>query len=350
MKPENNKPFKEQFFSLLKRGQAPFIACLLVVFFISSPIVSLFTSVTIVDEEYPISFYSNQLNDDLRQTSNSYINLSKESILISSFGLTEESTLAELEKKREMGVIIQALYDARQFPKAPQVSEKIEWIPRRPNGLMHRKITLIDDRITLLGSTNLTKLSLKGHDNFIVALLSPTFGNYIKEISLDPLKEIPYQETIQSTHFQFWPMPSSGNLALSELIRSIDEATSSIDIALFTFTHRKIGAALIHAKQRGVDVRLFTDRKNTKGSNREIVRLLKRNAIPVYINQHRGLLHHKMALIDTNILFFGSANWTRSAFEKNSDYLVKLSPINGEYAEKMELLFQKLSTTSKLLP
>jgi len=51
-------------------------------------------------------------------------------------------------------------------------------------------------------------------------------------------------------------------------------------------------------------------------------------------------MHHKMCLIDGEIFFFGSANWTKSAFEKNRDYLIRLDHLSDEVKSKVKELFQ----------
>ena len=46
------------------------------------------------------------------------------------------------------------------------------------------------------------------------------------------------------------------------------------------------------------------------------------------LSQGRELLHHKWAVIDDRVLAMGSANWTKAAFNKNSDFLFFLSPLD----------------------
>lgn len=211
---------------------------------------------------------------------------------------------------------------------------------------MHRKIVLIDDKIALLGSMNLTYASLAIHDNLLVALYSFRLVDYLKRIHQDPSQERFFRDSIDRLHLQFWPLPKEGPLALSELKRAIDEARFSIDLALFSFTQKGIGESLLNALKRGVRVRLFIDRKASLGSSKKMVNQLQRAGLPISIQRHQGLLHHKIGFIDKKILFFGSANWSDSAFYKNMDYLTKMSPLPPLLSRRLEKLFYQLDHAS----
>ena len=82
-------------------------------------------------------------------------------------------------------------------------------------------------------------------------------------------------------------------------------------------------------------VEVTIDKKSAKGASKEVISRLKGHGVTVYINNHQGLMHHKMCLIDKEIFFFGSANWTKSAFEKNRDYLVRITQLSQETKQEI---------------
>lgn len=106
-----------------------------------------------------------------------------------------------------------------------------------------------------------------------------------------------------------------------KLVRLIDKAKGSIDIAIFSFTNRKIADALIRAKRRGVRVRVVMDKSNI--SNRfSVLPLLERAGIPVRIWLKQGLMHDKYAVIDDEVVETGSFNYTNSAVYRNRENFI----------------------------
>ena len=110
--------------------------------------------------------------------------------------------------------------------------------------------------------------------------------------------------------------PQQGATAL--IVRSIDEARQSIHVAAYSFTSRRIGWALIHAAQRGVDVRIVLD-KSQRRSRYSMARSFNREGVPLHINDHYAIMHNKFMIIDGRILELGSFNYTRSAESRNAE-------------------------------
>jgi phosphatidylserine/phosphatidylglycerophosphate/cardiolipin synthase-like enzyme len=84
-----------------------------------------------------------------------------------------------------------------------------------------------------------------------------------------------------------------------------------------------------------------------KGASKESIENLRVKGARIFTNNHKGLLHHKMMLIDEKKFFFGSANWTRSAFEKNRDYLILIEDISPTLSQEITALFKAASGFKK---
>jgi phosphatidylserine/phosphatidylglycerophosphate/cardiolipin synthase-like enzyme len=108
------------------------------------------------------------------------------------------------------------------------------------------------------------------------------------------------------------------------VIGEIDRAQKSILVQIYTITSREIVAALLSAKQRGIEVRLIIDRRQFEEdrSEREAVAQLVASGIPVMVDGVPGLAHSKVAIIDSRTVITGSFNFTWSASHRNAENLI----------------------------
>ncbi|MFZ4773073.1 MAG: phospholipase D-like domain-containing protein [Chlamydiia bacterium] len=329
----------------LKRGANVFIFLLAVLLVSLSPF---FATPKIPTSDQPFQVYSNQTEQNLEKTVLEYIQQAKIKIVLSTFGEVDSRVLDALEKRAHEGIEVILHYDAKTFPDFPKRPLSFQVIGHKPQGLMHQKILAIDDQKIILGSTNLTKSSFKLHDNLLIGIFSPDLTQKIIDQLTQPKYPFVIEETFQDAHLSFWSLPGLGKPALSALLDAINRAESTVDCMIFTFTHQKIVSALSAAIRRGVKVTLTVDRKTVKGSSKEAIEALRKIGAVIYINNHKGLMHHKMGWIDREKFFFGSANWTKSAFEKNRDYLVLLEDLSPALKENLEKLYQGGEKNRKL--
>lgn len=132
-------------------------------------------------------------------------------------------------------------------------------------------------------------------------------------------------------------LPYEQNEALKSLISSINAAKSNINIAIYSFTHKGIAKALKDAASRGVKIQIIYDySSNSDGKRSTIGYLSKYNGIKTCLLQGReapkfgrgsgsyhGIMHQKLAIIDGQTIFLGSANWSKNAFENSYELLFK---------------------------
>lgn len=76
---------------------------------------------------------------------------------------------------------------------------------------------------------------------------------------------------------------SPGRTAKQIVLTVIEEAQTSIDIAAYSFTSKPIALALVDAQQRGVNVRVVTDKKSN-GGKYTAVTYLANHRVPVRLN------------------------------------------------------------------
>lgn len=122
------------------------------------------------------------------------------------------------------------------------------------------------------------------------------------------------------------------------LIGWINRANISIHILIYSFTLDQIGEALIEAYGRGIDVKVVFERDQvTKDSE---YWKLKEAGIPARNDTNPKLMHHKIMIIDGEIVVTGSYNWSKSAEEWNNENLIIIR--SREIAKKYEEEFEKI--------
>lgn len=138
---------------------------------------------------------------------------------------------------------------------------------------------------------------------------------------------------------------------LARIVREIDAARSSIDIAMYSYSDAKVASALAAAVSRGVKVRFVF---NDAGPDARLATLAARassktgkiEASGVDVRFVNKIMHHKFMIVDgprddlakakTAKLVTGSANWSSSAatrFDENTLF------VSG--SEELSLRFQR---------
>ncbi|WP_163564703.1 phospholipase D-like domain-containing protein [Helicobacter suis] len=149
-------------------------------------------------------------------------------------------------------------------------------------------------------------------------------------------------------------LPYEQNEALKSLISGINAAKSNINIAIYSFTHREISKALKDAASRGVRINIIFDRSSNIHSEYSAMGYLsKYRGINTCMlsgkearkfrhgkHDYKGIMHQKLALIDNNTIFLGSANWSKNAFENNYELLMRDN--NPAIIQKAQSYFKKM--------
>ncbi|MDB5053055.1 MAG: Phosphatidylserine/phosphatidylglycerophosphate/cardiolipinsynthase-like protein [Bacilli bacterium] len=109
----------------------------------------------------------------------------------------------------------------------------------------------------------------------------------------------------------------------NELIGVINQAQTSIDVAIYSLTYPDIINAILDAKSRGVAVRIISDKTEAKSKiQADALKQLKKVGIPIKINTHSGLMYLKVSIIDKKIFTSGSYNYSKAASTINDEVLI----------------------------
>ena len=155
----------------------------------------------------------------------------------------------------------------------------------------------------------------------------------------------------------YFTTPGSPNQEIPQaLVKLIDQAKTSIDIAAFEFNLDPVADALIQAKNRGVKIEWITDDKygleaDNKANHGQFDRLIKAG-ITVKSDHRSGLMHDKFIILDQQVVWTGSTNLTVNGTQKNNNnVLVMRSPeiatiYEGEFQEMQAGKFGKTSPST----
>jgi phosphatidylserine/phosphatidylglycerophosphate/cardiolipin synthase-like enzyme len=104
----------------------------------------------------------------------------------------------------------------------------------------------------------------------------------------------------------------------------IDDANTSVDVAIYDLDNEAIATALKNAKDRGVSVRLITDNENTGSDNQAALAILTTNNVPWLDDTADGSAgsgsqHNKFIIVDGTQVLTGSANFTHSGLHGDPD-------------------------------
>lgn len=130
----------------------------------------------------------------------------------------------------------------------------------------------------------------------------------------------------------------------AEVLKRINSAKDSVDVAMYYFTSRRLAQALVDAQNRRVSVKVYLD-GNQRTEKFSKANYLTNNGISVKIkNNISGLMHNKFCVIDKKIVITGSFNWTVAADLQNDENLVIIESkeIGAIYTQQFENLWNGL--------
>ncbi len=113
-----------------------------------------------------------------------------------------------------------------------------------------------------------------------------------------------------------------GDHADAMLIAAIDGAQRQILVQAYSFTHRRIAAALVRAHRRGVEVAVLVDAEQARGEP-AVLRELVRGGVPLRYDGRHAAAHNKSMVIDAGLdncaVITGSFNFTNAAQQRNAE-------------------------------
>ena len=118
---------------------------------------------------------------------------------------------------------------------------------------------------------------------------------------------------------EVYPVISPGSE--DEILGLMNSAKSSINLEMYVFTNKNLMNGLINAHERGVNVKVILD--PTVDINTDAYHYLVSNGVNVnWACNNYVRTHSKLMIIDEEIVFIGSTNFSNAAVNKNRETAV----------------------------
>jgi len=232
------------------------------------------------------------------------------------------------------------------------IESGIPVISDRRESLMHNKFVVIDEHEVWTGSMNFTINGAYKNDNNLLKIRSSRlaenyiaefeemftddfFGDYIVDNTPHPSLDI--EGSRVATYFS----PDDGTAA--EIIDIIRSAEESIYFLAFSFTSDDIAAALIEKAEQGITVSgVFEEGQYHSNRGTEFDNL-QGAGLDVKLDGNSRNMHHKLFIIDDEIVITGSYNFSRSAEERNDEntLIIYNAEVAAQYLQEYQRVFEK---------
>lgn len=201
------------------------------------------------------------------------------------------------------------------------------------SALMHNKFIVVDKQYVWMGSMNFTTNDVYCYNNNTVWLDSAELAaNYSAEMdemyderqfgprspSNTPLSKLTINGVAVENYF------ASEEEVAPILANLVAEAQQEILFMAFSFTNEEIGEAMLARAEDGVDVRGVFEKtgSETAFSYYTIMTEAAIGNVQVRQDGNNRLMHHKVIIIDRQIVIFGSFNFSASANDSNDENVV----------------------------
>lgn len=280
------------------------------------------------------------------------IDTARLSVDVAIYNLTINSIRDALIRAYQRGVQVRVVMESDNRDKDdPQrlMDAGITVLGDRREGLMHNKFVVIDRSEVWLGSMNFTNSGVYSDNNNWLRIRSVKMAeNYTKEfdemfvddkfgpdvIPATPNPVLTIDGTVVETYFS---PDDSTSLSLLPLLKN---AQKSIYFMAYSFTSDQLGEAIRARAAAGVTVAGVMDAEQIKSNIGTEYDLFKQSGLDVRSDGNAGLMHHKVIIIDEEIVVTGSYNFTNSAETRNDENLVII--YNDQVAQVFLQEFQRM--------
>ncbi len=259
------------------------------------------------------------------------IDAARLSVEMAAYSLSLSSVRNALLRAYERGVAVRVVMesDARDDP-APQqlIQAGIPVLGDRRESLMHNKFVIIDRSEVWFGSMNFTYAGAYRDNNNLLRVRSTRLAkDYLTEFDemfigdhfgTDTVAATPYPRlTIDGTRLEVYFSPDDG--VSRRLVELLSGARESIYFMAYSFTSDELGEAIRERASAGVTVAGVMDADQARSNIGTEYDPFRQVGLDVRLDGNKGLMHHKVLIIDEQIVVTGSYNFSRSAEKRNDE-------------------------------
>jgi phosphatidylserine/phosphatidylglycerophosphate/cardiolipin synthase-like enzyme len=253
------------------------------------------------------------------------------------------------------GVTVRLVIDSDNQDK-PEIQALIQGgIPVRGDlreGLMHNKFVIIDQMEVWTGSMNFTINGSYRNNNNLIGIGSPQLAeDYLSEFEemfhddlfgLGSPANTPHPHLFHDgVSLEVYFSPEDGTAARLEQL--IGKAQKSIDFLAYAFTSDGLAGAMVERAQVGVKVSGVIEASQCTASRGCEYDRMKSSGLMVRLDGNPNEMHHKVIVIDHQVVVTGSYNFSASAETRNDENTLILddADIAAQYLVEFRKIFDQ---------
>jgi phosphatidylserine/phosphatidylglycerophosphate/cardiolipin synthase-like enzyme len=286
-----------------------------------------------------------QIAGSIEETLIHYIDAATTTIHIAAFEFNLTPIADALIAAHDRGVEVQWVTDDEHGIEADEEDDHgqfamladagIEVVDDGRSALMHNKFIIFDGQTVWTGATNLTVNGIFENNNNVIVLRSARvaaiYESEFQEMWAGEFgPKSPSTVDEQSVTIDGVPVQilfGSEDDAIAHILPYIEGAQSSIRFMAFSFTKDELGDAMLAQAEAGVDLAGIFE---TRGSETDASELGKLFCAGYAMRQdgNPSTFHHKVIVIDEQIVITGSLNFSENADSSNDENVVIITEPN----------------------
>jgi phosphatidylserine/phosphatidylglycerophosphate/cardiolipin synthase-like enzyme len=286
-----------------------------------------------------------------------FVNSATQTIDLADYDFDLENVANALSKAAARGVRVRMVTDTDTLtnddPKVQKAFNilkhaKIPIVDDQRGPIMHDKFVIVDGQAIWTGSWNFTDGDTYHLNNNAIKIASRQLAqNYTAEFekmfvqrSFGPNKLAGGTEplvTLQGVQIENYFAPEDG--VADKIASHLAQAQQSIHFLAFSFTNDTIGSAMIARAKAGVSVVGVFEKTGSETQYSEYGKMRKAK-LDVLQDGNPYVMHHKVIIIDSRTVIFGSFNFSNNADKDNDENLLIVD--DPTLAQAFEAEFQRV--------
>ncbi len=327
---------------------------------LSHIVILLFFSVSYAQQPIEVYFTNPDSNETVTPIQKALIhsiNNASLSIYAALYDLSDPLIIDALCNAKQRGIDVRLVLESDRLSSTVKTKLEAFAIPIRLDnrkGFMHNKFFIFDNKAVWTGSYNITEREAKLNNNNAVYIDNEELAS----IYLAEFNEM-FQDGIFGNRGENNPLPFLFNKYYVKIddinmnvyfspdddieriiVKRLEKAKKSIYFMAFSFTSEAIGEAIINKHSQGITVKGIFEKRDIKNVNSQYIKL-KVEGLDVYYDANPNTMHHKVIIIDDELVITGSYNFSKNAKKHNDEncIMIQSSRIAQLYAEEFNKLY-----------
>ncbi len=273
------------------------------------------------------------------------------------YSLSLDSIRDALIRAHQRGVQVRVVMESDNMDRSDPQALKDAGIPLlgdRREGLMHDKFIVIDQSEAWTGSMNFTDSgAYKDNNNLMLIRSTKVADDYeteFNEMFVDdkfgsnvvPATPNPHV-TVNGTALDIYFSPDDH--VQTALLNLLNNAQSSIYFLAYSFTADPLGEVIRQKAAAGLKVAGVMEADQVKSNIGTEYDTFRAAGLDVHLDGNPGQMHHKVMIIDGQIVVMGSYNFTASAENTNDENVIVIH--NADIAAQYMAEFQRVYSVAQ---